>query len=143
MSTRGRDPKERIAQVVDALDDVPVSDEDAKATVDALGIDVKALATGLRAKVAQADSAAREQRVHEARQSYAAEVERLERRRPEVRMSREDRTATFVGLLGRIPPAMVLAAHFHKYDSASDEELAELTRALRHLLDEPLDDDDE
>jgi len=36
----------------------------------------------------------------------------------------------------RAPNQSAVSMHFHKYETATDEELAELTRALRHLLGE-------
>lgn len=164
-------PSRSLAQLealTSALDDVPVTDEEAAETVAALGIDVPALAAGLRARIAEriaarvgesavpnsppapteegprqralADEAKREsaRKIEAARAAYAAELERLARRRSEKGKDRDALLVTFGHLLAKAPPNTV-AMHFHKYEAASDDELAELIRALRHLLDE--DDD--
>jgi hypothetical protein len=128
--------RREIEALVEALDDVPVDEADAKATVKALGIDVGALAATIRAKIAAADAADRERRYHEARKAYADEVERLERRRIAPEADREALRATFRSLMARVPAETRASAHFHKYEAASDEELVELIRALRHLLGE-------
>ena len=47
---------------------------------------------------------------------------------------------TFRALLARVPQGQSIAMHFLKYEEASDDELDELIRSLRHLLGE--DDND-
>jgi hypothetical protein len=127
--------KKELQAVVDALDEVPIDPADARATVKRLGIDVKSLAKDLRARVASADSADARRRIDEARVAYAEEIERLERRKHEPARSRDEQLVVFRALLAKAPPESV-AVHFLKYASASDEELAELIRSLRHLLGE-------
>jgi SOS response regulatory protein OraA/RecX len=127
--------RKQIEDVITALDDAPIDDETANETVRKLGIDVKTLAQELRAKVADADAIDRKKRIDDARTAYAQELERLERRKTEPKRSREDQLGVFRALLAKAPP-QGLAMHFHKYESASDEELDELIRALRHLLGE-------
>ncbi len=102
-----------------------------------LGIDVGELAGKLRMQAAQAD-AANERSASTKHGAYAAEVEALERRRlsppnPETSSSPcSERSLQGASATGgcSLP---------QKYESATDEELAELIRALRHLLgeDEP------
>ncbi|AKU97419.1 hypothetical protein AKJ09_04083 [Labilithrix luteola] len=130
--------RREIEALIEALDDAPIDEEQARETVSQLGIDVSELAGRLRMQVAQADARERETRIHEARKAYAAEVEALERRRISATQSRDEQLTMFRALLSKVPPQQV-AVHFHKYESATDEELAELIRALRHLLgeDEP------
>jgi hypothetical protein len=129
------DTKKKIESLVEALDESPVDDEEAKAAVEELGIDVKSFAARVREKVAAAEAAHAKKRIADARRALAEEVERLERRKMEPKKSREEQLATFRALLAKAPPQAV-AMHFHKYESASDEDLAELIRALRHLLGE-------
>jgi hypothetical protein len=119
--------KQQLSDIEEALDETPIDPKDANETVKRLGIDVKNMAKSLRAKVADADIA-------DARVAYAKEIERLERRKMEPR-PRTEQLVVLQSLLKRAPQAV--AMHFHKYESASDEELAELVRSLRHLLGEP------
>jgi hypothetical protein len=60
----------------------------------------------------------------------------LERRKLETTVDREELRMTFRTLLAKAPRTVPIGAHFHKYEAASDEELVELIRALRHLLDD-------
>lgn len=122
--------KKKLESLAEALDDVP-------AEPTAGGHDIAGLAAKLRAQVAAADARDREARFQKARAAYAAEVEALERRRIATR-PRAEQLVIYEALLQRAPQA---AMHFHKYASATDEELAELIRSLRHLLgdDEPDD----
>ncbi len=130
--------RKHLEHLTEALDDVPIDDHDVARTVGQLGIDVKSLAEELRQKVKDADAAERRQRIDAARAAYAREVERLERRKAEPRRPREEQLVVFRALLAKAP-AQGLAMHFLKYESASDDELAELIRSLRDLLgeDEP------
>jgi hypothetical protein len=131
--------RRELDALVDALDEAPIDEELARETVAKLGIDVKALATTLRTKVAQTvaqhDAIDREKRIHEARKAYAIEIERLELRKRAAPATRDELLVTFQALLAKAPPNAV-AMHFHKSESATDDELAELIRALQHLLDE-------
>jgi hypothetical protein len=137
-STKSRD---QLNRVVEALEDESVDAKEARDTVARLGIDVKDMAAKLRAKVAAADADDRKQRIDEARAAYARELEKLERRKAEPKRPRAEQLVVLQGLLQRAPQSV--AMHFHKYESASDDELAELVRSLRHLLDEPDPDDDD
>ncbi|HWU85829.1 MAG TPA: hypothetical protein VN253_01035 [Kofleriaceae bacterium] len=56
--------RQQIERLVEALDEEPVDDEEAKEAVAALGVDVKGLAASIRARVAAADAASREARFH-------------------------------------------------------------------------------
>jgi hypothetical protein len=136
MSKRRRE----IEALVEVLDDVPIDQEHAREKVAELGIDVKSMAARMREKIADADAADRAKRIQVARVAYQAEVDRLARRKPEPKRDRDAQIATFKALVAKAPPAAV-GMHFHKYESATDEELAELVRTLRHLLGE--DDPDE
>jgi hypothetical protein len=131
------DEVDEVENVIEALDDVPIADEDAKAVIAKLGIDdaeLKSLAASMRSKVSTRISKAK---IQDAREAYAKEIERLESRtRKSARRSREEEVAHFEVLLAKAKsraPAGV-ALHFLKYESASDEELSELIRSLEHLL---------
>ena len=141
-----------IDKVVEALADEPIDDDAARAEVARLKIDVKAMAGAIRDRIAAAqpqesDEAARKRRFAEAQRAYVEEIERMERRKIEGTLdrkpTREERLEVFQALLKRAPPSALVGMHFHKYESASDDELAELIEALRHLLGEDAHDDDE
>ncbi|MFO0735153.1 MAG: hypothetical protein U0270_04705 [Labilithrix sp.] len=129
--------KEQLNRIVETLEEEAVDARGARDTVQRLGIDVKDMAAKLHARVAAADDAERKKRIDEARGAYAKELERLERRKAEPKRPREEQLVVLQSLLARAPQSV--AMHFHKYESATDEELAELVRSLRHLLGEPAD----
>lgn len=146
MKKHPSNPSGDITKVVEALADEPVDDEAARAEVARLQIDVKAMASSIRDRIAAArppsDDEARKRRFDEAQRAYAAEIERMERRKIEggpQKPTREERLEVFQGLLERArvrEPSALVGMHFHKYESASDDELAELIEALRHILGE-------
>lgn len=137
--------RDQLQRVVEALEDEGVDAKEARDTAARLGIDVKDMAAKLRAKVNASldatEAAERKQRIDDARTAYARELERLERRKAEPKRPRAEQLVVLQSLLARAPQSV--AMHFHKYESASDDELAELVRSLRHLLDEPDEPDDE
>lgn len=142
----GTHPRD-IDKVVEALADEPVDDEAARAEVARLRIDVKAMAGAIRDRIAAKDEEElRKERFAEAQRAYVDEIERMERRKIEGgahEPTREERLAVFQALLKRAPLSALVGMHFHKYESASDDELAELIEALRHLLGEDSRDDEE
>lgn len=127
--------RQKIEAVVDALDDAPIDDATARETVAKLGIDIRSLASKLRTQIAKADATDRKERFADARAAYADELERLEQRKIDRKPTREEQLVVFRGLIAKAPDGSV-AAHFHKYEAATDDELAELIRGLRHLLGE-------
>lgn len=108
--------KKQIESLIDALDDVPVEPQNEG---------VASLAAKLRAKVRFAD----------ATDAYAEELARLEAKK-HAAPNRSANLAAMKQLLARVPAQQHVAMHFLKYESASDDELAELVRALEHLLDD-------
>jgi hypothetical protein len=132
--------RREIEALVDALDDVPIDAEHVREKVAELGIDVPAMAARIRAKIAAADAADRKKRFADASAEYTSAVERLASRRPEPKRERAAQEAIFKALVAKAPPQAV-AMHFHRYESATEDELAEMIRVLRHLLGE--DDEDE
>lgn len=130
---------EELQRLVDDLEDAPLDDEAVRAINERLGGDISQMAANVRAMIANADARDRAERFQEARRAYAAELERFDRRPLTPRRTRSEREATFRALLAKAPAQAAVAMHFHKYESATDEELEQLIRALRHLLgeDEP------
>jgi hypothetical protein len=135
MSTKKKRGRE-LELLVEALDDVPLDDDAVREANEKLGGDIGAFADKVRGMIADADARDRAARFQEARRSYAADLERFERRRLTPRGDRAEREATFRALIAKAPREAAVAMHFHKYESATDEELDELIRALRHLLGE-------
>jgi hypothetical protein len=135
------EPKNRreIELLVDALDEEPEESERDDA-VRRLGIDVKVWAAEIRTRVSSAAAAARQQRFAAARSAYESDLGRLAQRRVEPERSVEEQRRVLRGLLARAPAGAAAAVHFHKFEEATTEELAEMIRSLRHLLGE---DDDE
>ena len=84
----------------------------------------------------------RKKRIDEARAAYAKESERWSSRKPEPKRSRDEQLVVFRALLAKAPP-QALAMHFLKYESASEEELAESIRSLRDLLGDEDSDESE
>jgi len=133
------DPKGKkpIEALVEALDDVPLDEADAGNAAQRLGIDVKKWAGAIRQRVAAADESDRAARFNEARRAYADDAARYDAKKPEPKRSVEEQRATMRALMARIPRASATAAvHFHKFEEATEEELAEMIKALRHLLNE-------
>jgi len=133
------DPRNTGLAAIDAaLDDDPIEPDEARAAVRDLGIDVAKMAARVRARVSAADERDRRARFDDARRAYATEVERLAAREREPERPRGEQIAVLQALLARAGSREV-SMHFHKYDEATDDELAEMIRALRHLLegDEP------
>jgi len=158
--------KEQLEAIVDLVDPSPEDTrddvvgaaegaEDPNEVALRLGIDVAAMAKGIRERILAAEDRAREvtpsdrrlepsslerkKRIDDARAAYAREVERLERRKAQARRdatrTRDEQLVVFQALLAKAPPELI-GVHFHKYESASKEELDELIHGLRHLLNE-------
>jgi hypothetical protein len=125
-----------LERIVEALDDAPFDAETVAKVNERLGGDVPAMAANVRSMIADADARDRAERFQAARRGYAAELERFERRPLTPRRNRSEREETFRALLAKAPRGSAVAMHFHKYESATDEELDELIRALGHLLGE-------
>ncbi len=115
------DPRERLRRLLDALDDEPPDDEEAREVVRALGVDLPALAARLQAKAAKADLDARgpERRAPRAREPVRPRADQIQR----------------IRALATRPGAGAVAAHFRKLEDAGDEELAAILTALRDLLE--------
>jgi hypothetical protein len=133
------DPKEKddIRALVEALDDVPIDEQEGRDAVKRLGIDVKKWAGAIRQRVASADGADRVRRFDDARRAYREDAERYDAKKAEPKRSIEESRAVMRALIARVPrESAAAAAHFHKFEEATEEELAEMIKALRHLLNE-------
>jgi hypothetical protein len=133
------DPKKKddIEALVEALDDVPVDEEEGRDAVKRLGIDVKKWAGALRQRVAAADETDRARRFDDARRVYREDAARYEAKKAEPKRSIDESRAVMRALMARVPREGAAAvAHFHKFEEATEEELAEMIKALRHLLNE-------
>ena len=129
--------KERreIELLAEALDAVP-DDAEGHETVERLGIDVKSWAAGIRGRVAAAVADERRRRFAGATAAYETDLEAYGRRSPEPKRSKERQQLLLRELIARVPPAEAASVHFHKFEEATDDELAEMIRAVRHLLGE-------
>jgi hypothetical protein len=123
-----------VALLVSALDDEPVTDEDAREAVRRLGIDTKAWAADIRRRVVAANEADRRERFDDAGRAYGIELEELKARRAEPARSITEQRAVVKRLLARAPQDMSPSVHAHKFEQATEEELADMIKALRHLL---------
>jgi hypothetical protein len=132
-----RKKKDDIEALIEALDDVPVDDQEGRDAVRRLGIDVKTWAGAIRQRVGAADEADRARRFDEARRAYKEDAARYDAKKAEPKRSIEESRAAMRALMARIPREGAAAvAHFHKFEEATEEELAEMIKALRHLLNE-------
>lgn len=129
------DPKERreIELLIEALDDVPDAAEGEEA-VRRLGVDVKSWAASVRARVAGANAEMRKHHFARAAASYEKDLAALARRPAEQKRSRTEQQRILRDLVERAPSTA--SVHFHKFEEATEEELAEMIRTLRHLLGE-------
>ena len=132
------DPKVRkeIDALIEALDDAPISEADGREAVERLNVDVKVWARSVRERVADAEKAVRSRRFEVARQAYTTERASFEAKRAEPKRSLQEQRSVLRELVARVPRESATAVHFHKFDEASAEELAEMIKALRHLLGE-------
>lgn len=129
--------KERreIELLVEALDAVP-DDAEGREAVERLGIDVKSWAAGIRDRVAAAAAEERRRRFAGATAAYETDLAKYGRRAAEPKRSREQQQRLFRELVARVPTAEAVSVNYHKFEEAADEELAEMIRAVRHLLGE-------
>lgn len=130
-------PKHRreVELIIEALDDVP-DESDGQEAVERLGIDVKSWAAGVRSRIGNAETESRRKRFAEAETEYKKELDALSRRRSEPSRTKAAQQQTLRSLLARVPESAMHAVHFHKFEEATPEELAEMIRSLRHLLGE-------
>jgi hypothetical protein len=129
--------KQEIETLIEALDDVPIDEAEGREATKRLGIDVKKLAGSIRDRIAVADGTDRARRFDDARQVYREHAARYDAKPAEPRRSAEEQRAIVRSLVARVPRESAPAvANFHKFEQATEEELAEMIKALRHLLNE-------
>jgi hypothetical protein len=68
--------------------------------------------------------------------AYQEDLERFARRPAEPTRSRDHQQRYLRELLARLPAGQAASIQFHKFEKATDEESAEMIRAVRHLLGE-------
>jgi len=130
------DPKNRreVELLGQALDEEPVTDDHACDAVRRLGIDTKAWAANIRKRVATANEAEKKERFDEARRAYQSDLEKLNARKAEPVRSLAEQRAELKRLIARAPREMTASMHAHKFEEATEKEVAEMIRSLRHLL---------
>jgi hypothetical protein len=124
-----------IELLVKALDEVP-DETEGEETVRRLGINVTSWTSDIRARVARANAEARQQRFDAAKAAYEADLGALGARPSEPARSKEEQQRILRDLVARAPQSATNAIHFHKFEEATGDELAEMIRSLRHLLRE-------
>jgi hypothetical protein len=124
-----------VALLVKALDDVPVTDEEARDAARRLDIGTEAWAANIRERVTAANEADRKTRFDEARQGYVSEVAQLSAGKAESARSLAAQRAVLSGLLARAPRDMATSFHAHNVAESSEEEVAEMIKSLRDLLE--------
>jgi hypothetical protein len=131
-------PKDRreIELIVAALDDELPDDAEGQEAVRRLGIDVKSWAASIEGRIASARAEARKRRFELAATDYQRDLEALGQRRPERRRSKDEQQRILKELIARAPRSTVASVHFHKFEQATEDELGEMIRTLRHLLGE-------
>jgi hypothetical protein len=134
------DPRERLRRIVEALDEEPPGEDEAREVVAALGVDVAALAERIRRRAREIEAATPDARALLLAGFEAARVAR--RRAPEPVRPRAEQIARIHALMARAEQVQV-AAHFRKLEDAGDDELAALLGSLRDLLEPPGDSGDE
>lgn len=127
--------RDEIHRIVEALDDVPLGEGGDAAK--RLGIDVKKWAGAIRDRIAVADRDDRARRFEAAQRAFSEDVARYDARSSEPRRSIEENRRIMRDLVARVPRESGTATvHFHKFEEATEDELAEMIKALRHLLGE-------
>jgi hypothetical protein len=119
---------------VEALDGDTPNEDEAKEVVSRLEIDVASLAANIRNHLQNLKADERKSRFAEAEIAYKREQQMLGRRSEPVRPRREQEVI-IKSLIQQAGPNAV-AAHFHKYEEANEEELAAMIASLRYLLGE-------
>lgn len=126
--------QQEIESLFDALEDEPITDGEVRDVVTRLGVDVKAWATEVRERVAAASDGERKERFDDARNAYRGELQQLNARSQEPARPLAEQRALVKRLLARAPQGTTASVHAHKFEQATEQELAEMIRSLRHLL---------
>jgi hypothetical protein len=128
-------PKNDLERLENIIEGLIGDDENVPADATAHGIDFEKWGEEIRANAktyAEAERRVREEET--AKQRERAEA-RLRARPAEPIRSRPEQLAIMRELLQRTRPEEV-SAHFHKFEQATDEDLARMIGELRHLIEE-------
>jgi DNA-directed RNA polymerase specialized sigma24 family protein len=128
-------PRQELALLAEALDAIPDEGEGRDA-VQRLGIDLKSWAADIRGRVAAAIAEERRRRFASAAAAYQGDLERYARRPAEPTRSRDHQQRYLREIMARVPAGQAASIQFHKFEKTTDEEIAEMIRAVRHLLGE-------
>jgi hypothetical protein len=129
--------RREVELLIDALDDEDLPDDAAgEDAVRRLNIDVKGWAGEIRSRVANARVEARRQQFALADAAYQQDLAKLAQRAPEPARSLHEQRMVLEDLIARAPKSVANAVHFHKFEEATSDELAEMIRSLRHLMGE-------
>ena len=131
MSDKTRRALEFLA---DALDDAEAIPDEIAVTVSRLPVTPVKWAADIRGRIAAADEIDRQARFELSRRGYRDEVRALDARKPEPVRPLHEAQLVMRDLMARAPAGVT--ANFLKYENATPEEVAEMIRALRHLLGE-------
>lgn len=123
-----------IEFLVEALDDVP-DEAEGRETVERLGINVTSWTSDIRARLARAQAEARRQRFAQAAADYEQDLAGLSGQADEPAGTKEELQSILRDLVARASQKQQVSVNYHKFEHATLEELAEMIRTLKHLLD--------
>lgn len=124
----------KVAALVGAL--LPDNDQqDDEDLTTGLAIDMTALASSLEARVRAFRVREKEARYAQAEAARQAELDRLAGQLPLPEMTHEERFSVAAALLKQAGP-QAAGMYFMKFEEATEAELDEMIRTLRHLLAE-------
>ncbi|MDC0740962.1 hypothetical protein [Polyangium mundeleinium] len=135
MKRKAPDTEMDLALLVDrTLADVPLAAEEVREAARETGVNIKRLASRLRARVEAAHADAQRAQFVAAEQKLAAARADLERRLgPPKRLTSEQARSRLREMRGRIGAPM--EAHFHKLDQLSEDDLNRLVEEYELLFD--------
>lgn len=128
----GMNASDRARAVVDALLEGEVDESEARNAVKALGIDVSALAMRLKAQVDDQDRLDRAARFAQLEAERQTDLLRLRTTDLVEGASRQRMLGMMTSLIQKAGSSA--SVHYMKFEEATDEELAEMIRSLKHLV---------
>jgi hypothetical protein len=131
MSDKTRRELEFLA---DALEEAETTPEEIAGTVSRLPVTPAKWAADIRGRIAAADESDRQALFEQGRRGYRDETRRFDARKAEPVRPLPAAQLVMKQLMAKAPAEVT--ANFLKYETATPEELAEMIRALRHLLGE-------
>lgn len=123
-----------LQRLVDLLDDLPLDDDLVRDEMKSMNMDVDAWAAEVSAREAAAAAQERTAVFEAADSAYRDELSRFEARPVRPRLDKNAQLALLRKIVAKAPAGV--AMHFHKFESASEEELAAVIDKLRYLLDD-------